>query len=187
MAKVDVAVDGDSLSSSAPPNHGINTTTTQGPVEARSLSSITSIASNPPAYPRNPAQKKLDSLELYIVRVPGSKGERFRKFAPPPAPQSTLPELPAAFSTLGMMGWIANASFRHVLQMYSSLLSSPRPKTVFPRRPSTHRFTTCMSRHQRTIPYSKRWKKSEKKKSNYTRNFLAMNSSPVRRSRSLRD
>lgn len=75
MAKVDAAVDGEvSLSSSAPPNHGMNTMT-QGPVEARSLSSITTIASNPPSYPRNPAQKKLDPLELYIVRVPGSKGE----------------------------------------------------------------------------------------------------------------
>lgn len=75
MAKVDAAVDGEvSLSSSAPPNHGMNTMT-QGPVEARSLSSITAVASNPPSYPRNPAQKKLDPLELYIVRVPGSKGE----------------------------------------------------------------------------------------------------------------
>lgn len=65
-----MAVDGGSISSSAPPNHGM----AQGPVEARSLSSITGIASNPPAYPRNPTQKKLDPLELYIVRVPGSKG-----------------------------------------------------------------------------------------------------------------
>ena len=47
----------------------------QGPVEARSLSSITTIASNPPAYPRNPTHEKLDPLVLYIVRVPGSQGE----------------------------------------------------------------------------------------------------------------
>jgi hypothetical protein len=46
----------------------------QGPVEARSLSSITTIASNPPAYPRNPTHEKLDPLQLYIVRVPGSQG-----------------------------------------------------------------------------------------------------------------
>lgn len=59
-------VDGESALFPAPLN--------QGPVEARSLSSITSIASNPPNYPRNPAQKKLDPLVLYIVRVPGSKG-----------------------------------------------------------------------------------------------------------------
>ncbi|KAJ5898885.1 hypothetical protein N7495_003629 [Penicillium taxi] len=45
----------------------------QGPVEARSLSSITAIASNPPAYPRNPTHEKLDPLVLYIVRVPGSQ------------------------------------------------------------------------------------------------------------------
>ncbi|PCG99397.1 Hypothetical protein PENO1_012210 [Penicillium occitanis (nom. inval.)] len=38
------------------------------PVEARSLSSITSIAANPPAYPRNPTQAKLDRVELYIVK-----------------------------------------------------------------------------------------------------------------------
>lgn len=46
----------------------------QGPVEARSLSSITAIASNPPAYPRNPTHEKHDPLQLYIVRVPGSQG-----------------------------------------------------------------------------------------------------------------
>lgn len=47
----------------------------QGPVEARSLSAITAIASNPPAYPRNPTHEKHDPLVLYIVRVPGSQGE----------------------------------------------------------------------------------------------------------------
>ncbi|OJJ49216.1 hypothetical protein ASPZODRAFT_129629, partial [Penicilliopsis zonata CBS 506.65] len=46
---------------------------TRGPVEARSLSAITSVASDPPAYPRNPTQAKLGPLVLYIVRVPGSK------------------------------------------------------------------------------------------------------------------
>lgn len=46
----------------------------QGPVEARSLSSITALASNPPAYPRNPTQRPLEPLVLYIVRVPGSRG-----------------------------------------------------------------------------------------------------------------
>ncbi|KAL5340522.1 hypothetical protein BJX70DRAFT_387312 [Aspergillus crustosus] len=55
----------------------------QGPVEARSLSSITSIASNPPNYPRNPAQKKLDPLVLYIVRVPGSKDVFLTPLKPP--------------------------------------------------------------------------------------------------------
>lgn len=49
-------------------------TVPQGPVEARSLSSVTAIASNPPAYPRNPTHEKHDPLSLYIVRVPGSKG-----------------------------------------------------------------------------------------------------------------
>lgn len=49
--------------------------TQSAPVEARSLSSITTVAANPPAYPRNPTQQKLDPLTLYIVRVPGSKGE----------------------------------------------------------------------------------------------------------------
>ncbi|RLL96713.1 hypothetical protein CFD26_106720 [Aspergillus turcosus] len=53
------------------------------PVEARSLSSITTIASNPPAYPRNPAQKKLDPLVLYIVRVPGSKDVFLSPLKPP--------------------------------------------------------------------------------------------------------
>lgn len=54
-------------------------TSVPGPVEARSLSSITTIAANPPAYPRNPTQTRLDPLALYIVRVPGSKGEHEKK------------------------------------------------------------------------------------------------------------
>ncbi|KAL4881375.1 hypothetical protein BJY04DRAFT_57558 [Aspergillus karnatakaensis] len=74
MAKVD-ATDGDSASFPAPLFHQ--------PVEARSLSSITSIASNPPNYPRNPAQKKLDPLVLYIVRVPGSKDVFLTPLKPP--------------------------------------------------------------------------------------------------------
>lgn len=45
-------------------------------VEARSLSSITALASNPPQYPRNPTQQKHDPLVLYIARVPGSKGNK---------------------------------------------------------------------------------------------------------------
>jgi len=43
-------------------------------VEAKSLSSLTALASNPPAYPRNPTQVKHEPLTLYIARVPGSKG-----------------------------------------------------------------------------------------------------------------
>ncbi|KAL4741808.1 hypothetical protein BDV11DRAFT_53449 [Aspergillus similis] len=74
MAKVDAA-EGESASCPAPLN--------QRPVEARSLSSITAIASNPPNYPRNPAQKKLDPLVLYIVRVPGSKDIFLTPLKPP--------------------------------------------------------------------------------------------------------
>ena len=65
MARVDVTAETDPAVSGLP----------RGPVEARSLSSITAIASNPPAYPRNPTQTRLDPLSLYIVRVPGSKGK----------------------------------------------------------------------------------------------------------------
>ncbi|KAH7409970.1 hypothetical protein DE146DRAFT_331996 [Phaeosphaeria sp. MPI-PUGE-AT-0046c] len=42
-------------------------------IEARSLSSITALASNPPAYPRNPTHARNQPLVLYIARVPGSK------------------------------------------------------------------------------------------------------------------
>ncbi|KAH8724488.1 hypothetical protein GQ44DRAFT_618004 [Phaeosphaeriaceae sp. PMI808] len=42
-------------------------------VEARSLSSLTALASNPPAYPRNPTHVRHEPLVLYIARVPGSK------------------------------------------------------------------------------------------------------------------
>ncbi|KAG9522840.1 hypothetical protein KCU93_g6862, partial [Aureobasidium melanogenum] len=42
-------------------------------VEARSLAILTTIASDPPLYPRNPTQLPHAPLTLYIVRVPGSK------------------------------------------------------------------------------------------------------------------
>ncbi|RKF62406.1 putative oxidoreductase-like protein [Erysiphe neolycopersici] len=41
-------------------------------VEANSLSDITQIASNPPNFPRNPAEEPRRPLTLYIARVPGS-------------------------------------------------------------------------------------------------------------------
>lgn len=96
MAKVDAAVDGNPVSSSAPPNHGM----AQGPVEARSLSSVTTIASNPPAYPRNPTQKKLDPLELYIVRVPGSKGRWWLPSSPSVAKPIPTPHHRGRFLSL---------------------------------------------------------------------------------------
>jgi hypothetical protein len=43
-------------------------------IEARSLSSLTALAFNPPAYPRNPTHARHEPLVLYIARVPGSKG-----------------------------------------------------------------------------------------------------------------
>ncbi|EFQ97444.1 hypothetical protein MGYG_00485 [Nannizzia gypsea CBS 118893] len=61
------------------------------PVEARSLASIVSLASNPPAYPRNPTQKPLEPLVLYIVRVPGSK-DVFLSPLKPPTKSSLSPE-----------------------------------------------------------------------------------------------
>ncbi|KAJ6126753.1 hypothetical protein N7523_002365 [Penicillium sp. IBT 18751x] len=61
----------------------MSTVATQGPVEARSLSSITAIASNPPAYPRNPTHEKHDPLVLYIVRVPGSQDIFLSPLKPP--------------------------------------------------------------------------------------------------------
>ncbi|KAF1945783.1 hypothetical protein EJ02DRAFT_395526 [Clathrospora elynae] len=42
-------------------------------IVAKSLSSLTALASNPPAYPRNPTHVKHEPLVLYIARVPGSK------------------------------------------------------------------------------------------------------------------
>jgi len=45
-------------------------------VEARSLSSLTTLAANPPRYPRNPTQEIQEPLVLYIARVPGSRGKR---------------------------------------------------------------------------------------------------------------
>ncbi|PWY66399.1 hypothetical protein BO94DRAFT_570254 [Aspergillus sclerotioniger CBS 115572] len=79
MAKVDTAGEVDSAPTAASPTP----TLPKAPVEARSLSSITAIASNPPAYPRNPTQKKLDPLVLYIVRVPGSRDVFLTPLKPP--------------------------------------------------------------------------------------------------------
>ncbi|KAI0593171.1 hypothetical protein F4775DRAFT_579242 [Biscogniauxia sp. FL1348] len=42
-------------------------------VEARSLTSINYIASNPPQYPKKPTEGKQDPLTLYISRVPGTR------------------------------------------------------------------------------------------------------------------
>ena len=43
-------------------------------VEARSLASLNYLASNPPQYPKKPAEEKQDPLTLYISRVPGTRG-----------------------------------------------------------------------------------------------------------------
>jgi hypothetical protein len=48
------------------------------PIEAQSISSLTSLLANPPQYPRNPTHQPNEALVLYIVRVPGSKGESYR-------------------------------------------------------------------------------------------------------------
>ncbi|KAJ5086840.1 hypothetical protein NUU61_008147 [Penicillium alfredii] len=71
----------------------MSTAAPQGPIEARSLSSITAIASNPPAYPRNPTHEKLDSLALYIVRVPGSKAVTDCAWFAPVSRHLSLPPL----------------------------------------------------------------------------------------------
>ncbi|KAF2088606.1 hypothetical protein K490DRAFT_39457 [Saccharata proteae CBS 121410] len=42
-------------------------------VEAKSLSSLTTLAFNPPSYPRNPTHVKHEPLVLYIAKVPGSR------------------------------------------------------------------------------------------------------------------
>lgn len=52
-------------------------------IEAKSLSSLTALASNPPAYPRNPTHARHEPLVLYIARVPGSKGEKIYLYVVP--------------------------------------------------------------------------------------------------------
>ncbi|KAF2807857.1 uncharacterized protein BDZ99DRAFT_489426 [Mytilinidion resinicola] len=42
-------------------------------IEARSLSNLTALASQPPRYPRNPTHERHEPLVLYIARVPGSR------------------------------------------------------------------------------------------------------------------
>ena len=48
-------------------------------VEARSLATLTALAANPPASCLRRADRAHDTLVLYIVRVPGSRGERRTK------------------------------------------------------------------------------------------------------------
>ncbi|KAI1951567.1 hypothetical protein LOZ12_000749 [Ophidiomyces ophidiicola] len=61
------------------------------PVLARSLLSFTTLASNPPNYPRNPTQERREPLVLYIVRVPGSK-DVFLSPLKPPTKSSISPD-----------------------------------------------------------------------------------------------
>ncbi|KAI1848390.1 hypothetical protein JX266_005696 [Neoarthrinium moseri] len=51
-------------------------------VEARSLASLNALASNPPQYPTNPAEKKQEPLTLYISRVPGTRDVILSTFKP---------------------------------------------------------------------------------------------------------
>ena len=53
------------------------------PVEARSLSDLTTLFANPPQYPRNPTHQALSRLTLYIVRVPGSRDVFLSPVRPP--------------------------------------------------------------------------------------------------------
>ncbi|RSM10803.1 hypothetical protein CEP52_003350 [Fusarium oligoseptatum] len=51
-------------------------------MEARSLSALNNLASNPPQYPINPAQERQDPLTLYISRVPGTRDVILSPFKP---------------------------------------------------------------------------------------------------------
>ncbi|KAK0382677.1 hypothetical protein NLU13_6682 [Sarocladium strictum] len=51
-------------------------------MEARSLSSLNSLAGNPPQYPVKPNEEKLDPLTLYILRVPGTRDVFLSPFKP---------------------------------------------------------------------------------------------------------
>ncbi|EXJ95544.1 hypothetical protein A1O1_00666 [Capronia coronata CBS 617.96] len=53
------------------------------PIEARSISSLSTLLANPPQYPRNPTHQVHDSLVLYIVRVPGSQDVFLTPLKPP--------------------------------------------------------------------------------------------------------
>lgn len=43
-------------------------------MEAHSLASLNLLAANPPQYPENPSETRLEPLVLYISRVPGTRG-----------------------------------------------------------------------------------------------------------------
>lgn len=75
-------------------------------VEARSLSSITTLAANPPLYPRNPTQEIQQPLVLYIARVPGSKGDKPVRVGLPSYRNSSLfRRVPDDLETSGESGY----------------------------------------------------------------------------------
>ncbi|KAF7545946.1 hypothetical protein G7Z17_g8788 [Cylindrodendrum hubeiense] len=51
-------------------------------MEARSLTSVNNLASNPPQYPVNPTDERQDPLVLYISRVPGTRDVILSPFKP---------------------------------------------------------------------------------------------------------
>ncbi|KAM0551323.1 hypothetical protein ACHAPJ_008428 [Fusarium lateritium] len=51
-------------------------------MEARSLTALNNLASNPPQYPINPAQERQDPVTLYISRVPGTRDVILSPFKP---------------------------------------------------------------------------------------------------------
>lgn len=72
-------------------------------MEAKSLASLNTLASNPPQYPERPFDEKQEPLVLYISRVPGTRGALPSLTAPqlPPRlpPRCPLPRLLSAKAT----------------------------------------------------------------------------------------
>jgi hypothetical protein len=105
------------------------------PVEAQSISSLSHLLANPPRYPRNPTHAVHEPLVLYIVRVPGSKGEK------------------------RVMGIKQNKiTETGVLQMSFSRRSSHPPKPLLVSRLSSPACTSCMSRDRGMMRCESLWR-----------------------------
>ncbi|KAL6707554.1 hypothetical protein ACN47E_003903 [Coniothyrium glycines] len=106
-------------------------------IEARSLSLLTALAANPPAYPRNPTHVKHDPLVLYIARVPGSKDV----FLSPMRPRDKVVTAEDVQSSL---------YYVHVDQPGDAILIDPEtsrePQDGMARRPSPSRPSATVQR-----------------------------------------
>ncbi|KAF3010278.1 hypothetical protein E8E14_003212 [Neopestalotiopsis sp. 37M] len=102
-------------------------------VEARSLASLNSLASNPPQYPTNPTEKRQEPLTLYISRVPGTRDIILSPYKP-------------QIKNVTAEDVATSLYYVHLDTPEDELLVSNSPGEAAPRRPSLESARTTISR-----------------------------------------